>query len=141
LFAKDVYERWLVDGASESHLLRVSRLTTIGLAALALALALTSPRVVDAVVISVVASHAATFFPILAGLYWKRVAPAAGFWAVLCAAAGGLGSHFVLYRRVAFVGALHPLFFGPLVSVIVLVVVTILAPPRVPGGDAQNAGR
>lgn len=141
LFAKDVYERWLVNRASESHLLRVSRLATIGLSALALALALTSPRVVDAVVVSVVASHAATFFPILAGLYWKRVAPAAGFWAVLCAAVGGLVSHFVLYRRVALVGALHPLFFGPLVSVIVLVVVTILAPPRARVGAARNAGR
>jgi len=98
---------------------------TVVYAAVALILALTSPRVVDAVVVSTVVSHAATFVPILAGLYWRKAAPAAGFWAILCGSMGGLFSHFFLYRNVAFVGTLHPLFFGPLISTLVLILVTL----------------
>lgn len=126
LFAKDVYERWVVKGVSEAHLLRVSRFATIGFAGLALALALTSPRVVDTVVVSTVVSHAAVFFPLLAGLYWKRVAPQAGLWAISLGALGGVFSHFFLYRKVVFLGVVHPLFFGPAVAVLVLLTVTLL---------------
>ena len=131
LFAKDVYERWLVKDASEASLLRVSRWTTLVYAGLALALALTAPRVVDAVVVSTVVSHAAVFFPILAGLYWKRVAPQAGFWAILLGSLGGVFSHFALYRKVAYVGILHPLFFGPIVSILVLCAMTLFKPRKI----------
>jgi Na+/proline symporter len=72
-------------------------------------------------------SHAAVFFPIIAGLYWKRVAPAAGFWGILAGAAGGLISHFFLYRQVAYLGSIHPLFFGPLLSVLALLLVTTVS--------------
>ena len=61
---------------------------------------------------------------IVAGLYWKRVAPPAGFWGILAGAVGGLVSHFFLYRQVAVVGSIHPLFFGPLLSLLALAVVT-----------------
>jgi Na+/proline symporter len=86
-----------------------------------------APRVVDAVVLSVLVSHAAVFFPVLAALYWKRVAPAAGFWAILAGALGGLVSHFFLFKKVAYVGMIHPLFFGPVLSILALVSVTIVS--------------
>ncbi len=135
LFAKDLWEPLVGRGASESRLLLVSRLATVGIAALALAMALAAPRIVDAVVLSVIVSHAAIFFPILAGIYWKRVRPAAGFWSILAGAGGGLAAHFFLYGRVAGVGAIHPLFFGPLLSLAVLVA----ASARSPGGERRPA--
>jgi SSS family solute:Na+ symporter len=130
LFAKDIYQPLLARGASEKHLLTVSRWSTVGIAAVALLIALTAPRVVDAVVLSVLVSHAAVFFPIIAGLYWRRVAPAAGFWAILAGAAGGVVSHFFIYEKATFLGAIHPLFFGPILSILVLVVVTVAARSR-----------
>jgi Na+/proline symporter len=87
-------------------------------------IASTAPRVVDAVVLSVLVSHAAVFFPVVAALYWKRVAAAAGFWGILLGACGGVVSHFFLFEKVAWVGRIHPLFFGPILSILALVVVT-----------------
>jgi SSS family transporter len=125
LFAKDLYEPLLAGGCSERHLLLVSRLATIGITASALLIALTAPRIVDAVVLSVLISHAAVFFPILAGLYWKKVAPAAGFWGILAGAAGGLASHFLIYERMSYLGAVHPMFFGPALSILALAAVSL----------------
>lgn len=120
LFAKDFYEPLLARRPSEANLLRASRLATVAGAALALTFALAAPRIVDAVVLSVLISHAAVFFPLLAALYWPGVARRAGAWAILAGAVGGLGSHFFLYGEVAYVGAVHPLFFGPLCSLAAL---------------------
>ena len=130
LFAKDIYEPLLGRGSSGQHLLKVSRLATIGIAVIAVLIASTAPRVVDAVVLSVLVSHAAVFFPVLAALYWKRVAPAAGFWAILAGALGGLVSHFFLFKKVAYVGMIHPLFFGPVLSILALVSVTVVSGVR-----------
>ena len=124
LFAKDIYEPLRSRRSSEKHLLRVSRLATVGIAAVAVLIASTAPRVVDAVVLSVLVSHAAVFFPVVAALYWKRVAPAAGFWGILAGALGGLISHFFLFRKVAYVGMIHPLFFGPMLSILALVCIS-----------------
>ena len=126
LFAKDFYEPLFRRGCSERHLLLASRLSTVGIAIAALAIALTAPRVVDAVVLSVLVSHAAVFVPIVAGLYWSGAAKSSGFWAILVGAAGGLVSHFFLYRTVPLVGAVHPLFFGPAASLVALLVVSAI---------------
>ncbi len=137
LFAKDLYEPLRRGDCSEKHLLRVSRLATIGIAAAAVLIALTAPRVVDAVVLSVLVSHAAVFFPVLAALYWKGVAPAAGFYGILAGATGGLLAHFFLYRKIAFIGEVHPLFVGPALSVLALVLVTAISRARRPGRTCE----
>ena len=130
LFAKDIYEPLRRRESSEQHLLLVSRLATVGIASIAVLIALTAPRIVDAVVLSVLVSHAAVFFPVLAALYWKRVAPAAGFWAILAGALGGLVSHFFLFKKVAYLGTIHPLFFGPAISILALASVTAVSGAR-----------
>jgi sodium/proline symporter len=120
LFAKDLWEPLFASEASEAKLLRVSRLATVAVAAVALTFALAAPRIVDAVVLSVLISHAAVFVPLLAALYWPRVARRAGAWAIVAGAAGGLVAHFLIHEKVAYLGAVHPLFFGPLCSLAVL---------------------
>lgn len=123
LLVKDLVEPLVPGELDERRLLWLSRGVTPLLAAAALAIALTAPRVVDTVVLSVIVSHAAVFFPLLAALYWRGVARAAGFWSILAGAAAGLGSHFFWYGKVDIVGAVHPLFFGPLCSLLVLALV------------------
>ena len=130
LFAKDLYEPWFRRGRSQGHLLRISRLATVGIATIAVMIALTAPRIVDAVVLSVLISHAAVFVPILAALYWPRVAPVAGFWGILAGAIGGLVSHFFLYEKVRWIGMIHPLFFGPVLSLLALVIISAQARPE-----------
>jgi SSS family transporter len=121
LFVKDIWEPLLARDRSEASLLRVSRLVTPAFALAALTVALAAPRIVDAVVLSVLVSHAAVFVPMLAALYWPGAAPRAGLWSILAGALGGLLAHFLLYGRIPYLGALHPLFFGPLCSLTVLV--------------------
>ncbi len=123
LFVKDVWEPLLARGRRESDLLRVSRLATPVFALVALAFALGAPRIVDAVVLSVLVSHAAVFVPLMAALYWPGAARAAGVWSILAGAAGGLVSHAFLHAKVPIVGAVHPLFFGPLCALAVLLLV------------------
>jgi sodium/proline symporter len=123
LFLKDIWEPLFARDRQESALLRVSRLATTVFALVSLAFALAAPRIVDAVVLSVLVSHAAVFVPLMAALYWRGVARAAGVWSILAGAAGGLVSHAFLYSRVAVVGAVHPLFFGPLCALVVLLLI------------------
>ena len=55
------------------------------------------------------------------------LAPAAGFWGILVGAVGGVSSHFFLFRKVAYVGQIHPLFFGPILSILALVLITVVS--------------
>jgi SSS family solute:Na+ symporter len=141
LFAKDLYEPLLARRGStplsEARLLRASRLAVVAIAAVALGIALAAPRIVDAVVLSVLISHAAVFVPLVAALYWPGVGRRAGGWSILAGAAGGLASHFLLYGEVAVVGALHPLFFGPLCSLAVLAALS-LCPARRPAEGRER---
>lgn len=136
LFAKDLYEPLLARAPSEAKLLRVSRLATVAVAAVALVFALAAPRIVDAVVLSVLISHAAVFVPLLAALYWPGVARRAGAWSILAGALGGLTAHFFLYGKVAVLGAVHPLFFGPICALATLAALHF-APPAEPVKEAS----
>ncbi len=124
LFAKDLFEPLAGGAVGERRLLRVSRAATVGISAIALALAISTPRVVDTVVLSVLVSHAAVFFPVLAALYWPGVARVAGFWSIFAGAAAGLVSHFALYRRAGPLAGVHPLFVGPAAALAVLLALT-----------------
>ncbi len=120
LFVKDIYERHVRSSASDEKLLLISRLSIFVVAALALGVALGAPRIVDAVVLSVIVYHSAVFFPVLFAMYDARVHPKLGFWSILVGGASGLVSHFFIYQRVAYLGEIHPLFFGPVLSILVL---------------------
>jgi Na+/proline symporter len=114
LVVQDGYEPLVRDRLDDRRLLRVSRLAIVGLAAIALVIALTFPGVVSAVVFSTLVAPAAVFVPMMLGLYWRRPTAAAGFAALLSAALVGVLSQVSWYRmRGGWLGALHPLFLGP----------------------------
>lgn len=135
LIIKDLYEPLRGEPVGDRRLLLLSRLSTVVIAGGALAIALAAPGVVDAVVFSTIVAPAAAFLPALAALYWKRVSHHAGFWALLSGAATGVVSQLALYQKVAgLAGAIHPLFLGPAVGLLVLVALSLrssqpLAPP------------
>ena len=127
LAIQDWYEPIRQRALEERHLLRASRLATIVLAALALVVALRFPGVVNAVVFSTLVAPAAIFAPLIFGLYWKRTTATAGFVSLVSAALTGVASHVLWYRTASgWLGAIHPLFLGPAVGVIVIVVISIL---------------
>jgi SSS family solute:Na+ symporter len=131
LLVQDLYEPLSGRRLAERPLLRASRLTTVAAAAAALAIALTAPGVVAAVVFSTLVAPAAVFGPMILGLYWKRIDRRAGFWGLLVGAAAGVVSQVWLYGRAAGpAGAIHPLFFGPALGLVVLLGLTFLRPRR-----------
>lgn len=124
LVVQDGYEPLLAGRLDERRLLRVSRMTTVGLAALALLVALTFPGVVGAVVFSTLVAPAAVFVPMMLGLYWKRPTAAAGFSSLVTAALVGVLSQVLWYRTApGWLGAIHPLFLGPAAGLAVFLLV------------------
>jgi len=120
LFVKDIYERHLATHPTDQRLLSVSRMAVVLFAVAALVVAFGAPRIVDAVVLSVIIYHGAVFFPIVFAMYDPHVNRRLGFWSILAGGVSGLASHFFIYERVAYLGTIHPLFFGPPVSIVVL---------------------
>lgn len=134
LMVQDVYEPLARRRLEERPLLRASRLVTVLVAALSLGIALYAPGVVNAVVFSTLVAPAAVFGPMMLGLYWKRIDRRAGFWAMLVGAAAGVASHLWLYGKSGGLpGAVHPLFFGPGLGLLVLLALSAIlrrtAPP------------
>jgi SSS family solute:Na+ symporter len=106
-------------------------MTTVGLAALALLVALTFPGVVGAVVFSTLVAPAAVFVPMMLGLYWKRPTAAAGFSSLVTAALVGVLSQVLWYRTApGWLGAIHPLFLGPAAGLAVFLLVAGVAGNR-----------
>jgi SSS family solute:Na+ symporter len=126
LLVQDVY-RPLAGSLSPRRLVRASRVATLLTAAAALAVALVTPGVVGAVILSTLIAPAAVFAPLMLALYWNAAGEAQGFAAVLAGAMAGVISQLFLYRTTAgILGDLHPLFFGPAVGLVVFGVVALL---------------
>lgn len=120
ILVQDVYEPLSRRDLGGHDHLRLSRTATVALAALAFAIALVYPSVVDVVIFSTLVAPAAIFFPLVFALYWRRLTPAAGFYAILFAALAGSLDQVLLAGRSGFIGAINPLFFGPGVGLLVL---------------------
>lgn len=131
VFVQDLYEPLMRKRLKHHGLLAVSRISVVGLAAVAFALALRFPGIVNSVVFSTIVAPAAIFFPLMFALYWKRTNTRAGFWAILVAAGVGAYSQLRLYQHVSgFWGWIHPLFLGPAMGLLVLLLATMIAPAR-----------
>lgn len=131
VFVQDIYEPLMRKTLKHHGLLSVSRISIIFLAGIALVVALRFPGVVNAVVFSTIVAPAAIFFPLMMALYFKSTNTRAGFWAILLAAASGVYSQWKLYGHVhGILGSIHPLFLGPLVGLLVLLIATLIAPHR-----------
>jgi Na+/proline symporter len=122
ILIQDLYQPLFKAAGHGKSLLRSSRVATIVLAALAFAIALRYANIVDVVIFSTLVAPAAIFFPLVFGLYIKRTNRRAGFLAILGAAVGGVVDEVWLFGHTPVVGAVDPLFFGPLIGLIVLVV-------------------
>jgi SSS family solute:Na+ symporter len=130
VFVQDIYEPLVRKSLKHHDLLKVSRVSVIFLAAIALVVALRVPGIVDAVVFSTIVSPAAIFFPLVLALYWKRTNLRAGFLAILSAAGTGAISQGFLFERVpGLLGAIHPLFLGPGIGLAVLIIASLAAEP------------
>jgi SSS family solute:Na+ symporter len=129
VLVQDVYEPLLRSGLQGRHLLRTSRIATIGLAAAAFVIALYFPTIVNVVIFSTLVAPAAIFFPLLFALYFKRTNRRAGFYAILSAAVAGVADQAWVAGHGGVIGAIDPLFFGPAIGLTVLLAATFATRP------------
>lgn len=138
---QDLYEPLLGPDDSQKTMVRNSRIATFVLALVALLVSLSFPGVINLVVFSTIIAPAAVFVPFIFGLFWQRTNRRAAFWAMLSAAVLGVLSQAFWYREVeTWLGAVHPLFLGPALGLVVLVTASLLWPaaesPVAPGEGA-----
>jgi SSS family solute:Na+ symporter len=86
IFVNDIYRKLLRPDATDGELMRVARIATIVLGALAIVTAYLLPRVLDLILYAYTFGAAGLFFPMLGLLFWKRTTASGAFWSII---AGG----------------------------------------------------
>ena len=124
-FSKNIYQGLFRKKASDKEVLRVSRLTLLLIAVVAIVIALDENSVIFTIVSFAWAGFGATFGPLmLFSLFWKRTTRAGAIAGML----GGAGMVFVWKLLVRPLGG-YELLPAFLFSVLCIVVVSLLTPP------------
>ena len=138
-FSKNIYQGLFRKKASDKEVLRVSRLTLLLIAVVAIVIALDENSVIFTIVSFAWAGFGATFGPLmLFSLFWKRTTRAGAIAGML----GGAGMVFVWKLLVRPLGGLwdvYELLPAFLFSVLCIVVVSLLTPP--PSEEIQRERR
>ncbi len=83
IFTNDVYRKLLNPGATDAALVKVARVATVVLGALAIGAAYLVPSVLDLILYAYTFGSAGLFFPMLGLLFWPRATAAGAFWSML----------------------------------------------------------
>ncbi len=83
IFVNDIYRKLMKPHATDRQLVRVARIATIVLGALAIVTAYLLPRVLDLILYAYTFGAAGLFFPTLGLLFWKRTTASGAFWSII----------------------------------------------------------
>ncbi|MDH3546021.1 MAG: sodium:solute symporter family protein [Gammaproteobacteria bacterium] len=126
LAVQDLYEPILGKGSTEKQQVSHSRVIVAVLASLSLGTTLIFPGVVELVIFATLVAPAAIFIPFIFSVFWRKTPPHAGFWAISAAATIGCISQVFWYGQVGgWLGDVHPMFLGPIVALVVMLVGTL----------------
>lgn len=128
MITRDFFSRSRLAGASETTMVRISRILVFVLAILALILAVFSPAKIITIIEFALGGFACLLAPVVAALYWKRCTHQAAIWSVITSQICIIGLETGLLPESLKFGFLSGL---PAIamSIVVLVVVTYLTPP------------
>ena len=119
----DIIGRHILPSSSERSKLVLSRFLTLAVGFGSVAFALTTPRVIDSILLAYSFMVAGLFLPTLGALFWPRVSGTAAFWSIVMG-----GSLTVWLAAVDAPLPLDPVFYGMGASGLVLLVLTLLRP-------------
>jgi sodium/pantothenate symporter len=123
----DIYAKVFKPQATFDHIRPLARGATLAIGGAAFCLAICPPRTLEWIVYFAIAGlESSLFFPLLLGLYWKRVNTQGALAGML----GGLVGYILIagyLKKLAF--GMQPVCMGLLISLICLIVVTYLTPP------------
>lgn len=128
MITRDFFSRSRLAGASETTMVRISRILVFVLAILALILAVFSPAKIITIIEFALGGFACLLAPVVAALYWKRCTHQAAIWSVITSQICIIGLETGLLPESLKFGFLSGLP-AIIMSIVVLVVVTYLTPP------------
>lgn len=82
-FVNDLYQKYINPDASEKKVLLISRLLTVGIGIISVAVALGIPKVLDSMLLAYKFMVSGLFIPTLAGILFKRVSAAAALLSII----------------------------------------------------------
>lgn len=94
---RDFYQRFIlkdIDNISSEKLVKVGRLTVLGIGILAMLMALIMPSIVSAITFTYTMYSAALLIPVYGGFLWKRATTTGGFLGIIFGGAVALIWHF-----------------------------------------------
>ena len=117
-------------GAGTKSMLLAALLSTVVIACVSLVCSFFFQRVIDVVVFSTLIYCTGVFFPVLIGLFNRRVNGAGAFTALVAGGASAVICSIWLYGKTGgLLGAIHPQFVGSLVSLGSLILVSLATRP------------
>ncbi|ATW24811.1 sodium:solute symporter family protein [Candidatus Formimonas warabiya] len=130
IFSIDLYKRFYNKDVDDQKLLWASRVATVCIAVISLVASYLIQSVVEVIVLANLVCGAGTFFPIILGMYNRRVNAYGGLWAVIIGSVVAVAGNYLWYGKIGgLLGAVHPMIIGSIVSLVVLLVVSYLTPP------------
>jgi len=126
-FSRDIYQKLVRRDASDRAVLRLSRVMTLGVGALAVSLAMARPATIFQIVLFSWSGTGIMAVPILVGLYWKRASAPGAILGVV----SGLSMLLLLtFWLPSWACGFHPLIVASAVALFVLAGVSLLSGRR-----------
>ncbi len=120
IFTHDIYGKYLKPHATDAERVRVARILTLTLGALAITLAYAVPNVLDLILFAYTFGAAALFFPMLGLLFWRGATASGAFWSMVLG-----GGCAVIWTLAGEPGGFASSYVGWVVSLPVLVAVSL----------------
>lgn len=134
MFTVDIWQRLIKKDGDDKHYLAVARWATVIIAIVSLVATYSIKGVVALIVLSNLIYSAGVFFPVVFGMYSRRVNVYGATSAIVIGGIIAVTSKFLWYGKIGgLFGALHPMFTGSLTALAVLFIVSYLTPK--PAGD------
>jgi SSS family solute:Na+ symporter len=123
IFTNDIYRKRINPAATNQQLLKVARLVTLVLGALAIVIAYLIPRVLDLILYAYTFGAAGLFFPVLGLLFWPGTTASGAFWSIALG-----GSSAIVWTLMGEPGGFAASYLGWFVGLPALVVISLLTP-------------
>ncbi|MEZ5421303.1 MAG: hypothetical protein R2708_28740, partial [Vicinamibacterales bacterium] len=127
---RDLYARFIKQGADERQQLRVARLTAIVLGAAAVVLAMTAESVISALTIFYTLMGVGLFVPIMAGLFIPRATTGGAVASTVCGVLGVLAVQAFGHPGPSW---MTPAIWGLIAATLAMAISLAVAPPADPG--------
>lgn len=130
-FVNDIIQQYFMPNATDKTLIRLSQLMTLIIGVTSVIIAASFTMVLDAILYAYAFMVSGLTAPTLAAYFWKKTSSRAAFWSMIFG--GGSTLLFTITRTRMPLG-IDPAFYGILLSVLVLIVVTL----RFPRSDQEQ---